>query len=247
MLVDVHCHLDFREFDIDRYDIIDRAKAKGVTAIINNGLNPESNKKTLALCETIDILKPALGMHPMEVSKLEDSTIERELEFINGQRGIAAIGEVGLDFYKGMQPERQIAVFTDFIRLAEHKHLPIIVHTRKAEKECVELLESSSLKKVILHAFQGSKSLAKKAEDNGWFFSLPPSIVYTEQFQQMAKDIAVNQLLTETDSPFLGPVKEEKNEPANVSYVVEKIAELKGMDKEEVKNVIFMTFRRLFG
>lgn len=246
MLVDVHCHLDDKAFDVDRFDVIERAKAKGVVSIINCGTNPESNRKTLSLCEINKIMKPALGIHPMSVVNIPDHVIDREIEFIQNLRRVVAISEVGLDFYKAMERERQIAVFTKFIQLAEKKQLPIIVHSRKAEKECVELLESSSLKKIILHTFQGSKSLVKKAEDNGWLFSFPPSIIYNEQFQHMVKDISISQLLTETDSPVLGPVKGEKNEPANVSVVIDSIAKLKGLDPEEVKNIIYMNFRKIF-
>ncbi len=247
MLVDIHCHLDAKEFDVDRYEVLERARANGVTAIINNGLNPESNRTTLELCENIKMLKPALGIHPSEVSKLEDHTIERELDFINGLRGVMAIGETGLDFYRGMDPKRQIEVFTKFLQLAEARNLPVIVHSRKAEKEVVELLESSNVKNIILHAFQGGRKLMKKAEDNKWLFSLPPSIVYDEQFQMIGKEVAINQLLTESDSPDMGPVKGEKNEPGNVIFTIKKIAQLKGMDEEEVKNIIFMTYRRIFG
>lgn len=245
MLIDVHCHLDFPDFtDLDK--VIERAKKAGVVSIISNGVNQESNRAVLEIAKKYEIVKPALGFYPDEAVKQDDDAVNKEIEFISEQKPVA-IGEVGLDNYRVQNPERQKEVFKRFIHLAEKMNLPIIVHARKAEQEAVELLQSYKLKKVIMHCFSGSLQLAKKIADNGWYFSIPPSIVYTSNFQELVRAVNSTHLLTETDAPFLGPVKGERDEPAFVAFTIREIARIKRIEAEEAENIVFMNYKRIFG
>ena len=132
------------------------------------------------------------------------------------------------------------------IKLAEELKKPIVVHSRKAELKCIEMLESSKNKKIIMHCFSGKKSLIKRIEDNGWFLTIPTIVVRGFQFQDIAKNVPITQLFCETDSPYLSPYKEQMNEPAFVIESYNKIAELKNMDVNEVINNIYMNWQRLF-
>lgn len=246
MLVDVHAHLDLKQFELDLDDVINRARSLGVISVINNGLNPVSNRKTLELSKKYDIVKPALGLYPIDALELSDEELETELSFIRQNKPIA-IGEVGLDYLRSQEKDKQKKIFQRVIALAEELDLPVIVHSRKAELDTVEMLESSKLKKIVMHCFNGEQNLIKRIEDNGWFFSIPPIILRSLHFQLIVNQVSTNQLLTETDSPYLAPPPKKRNEPIFVSKVVEKISEIKNLNQDEVKKIIFMNYKNIFG
>ena len=122
----------------------------------------------------------------------------------------------------------------------------MIIHSRKAEKEVLDVLEEMHAKKVILHCFTGKLKLVERAGKLGYTFSIPPIIHHAQQFQELVKKISITKLLTETDAPFLSPKKGERNEPAYVSITVQKIAEIKGMDVKEVEHSIYQNYQGLF-
>jgi len=245
MLVDVHCHLDFDQFN-DLDEVIERAKEAGLKAILNNGISKKSNRKTLELAEKYPLVKPVLGLYPDEALKMNDRQINAEIEFIKKSKPVA-IGEVGLDGMRVPNMIRQKEVFQKFIELAKELDIPIIVHSRQAEETAVEMLEKAKAKKVIMHCFNGSLKLVKRIEKNGWHFSIPANIVYANQFKELVKTVSSNYLLTETDSPFLGPEKGKRNEPMNVKETIKVIAEIKQIEVEEATKIIFMNYKRLFG
>jgi len=240
MLIDIHAHLDLKHFENDLDDVLERAKKNNVKLITNNGLNPESNRKTLELSKKYEIIKPALGIYPDCVSKID---VDSELRFIKDNA--FAIGEVGLDGTEENM-ELQKEVFIKIIELAKEINKPLIVHSRKAENEVIELLEKNNAKKVILHCFHGDFGLIKKAVKLGYSFSLAPSILRSEHMQKMAKEVPLSHLFTETDSPFLSFDRNARNEPANVIFTVKKIAEIKNLDAKEVENNLFMNYQRMF-
>lgn len=245
MLFDVHAHLNYKAFDKDRDEVIRRAEQAGMVAIIENGTDVESNRRVLELAKNHKIVFPALGIYPSEALVMSDEEFEKELEFISKQN-IVAIGEVGLDFFKVPNHEKQERIFLKFIELAKKMDVPMIVHSRGAEERVFELLQQQGAKKVVMHCFSGSLELAEKAEKAGYMFSIPPAIANSKKFQKLAKRISVSQLLTETDSPFLSPVPKERNEPKNVEVVLKKISEIKKLEFSEVKKIFFMNFRRFF-
>ncbi len=250
LLVDVHAHLDMKEFDSDLDEVIQRAKKQGVKAIITNGINHESNLKVLEISEKYDIVKAALGLYPEYVNEMSDGEIENEIKFIEKNKNkIIAVGEVGLDFKYNddeKQKQRQISAFKKIIKLAKKIKKPIIVHTRKAEQETIEILEKEKAEKVVLHCFSGKINLIKKAAKLKYYFSVPTNIVRSQQFQKMVEIVDLSQILTETDAPFLSPFKDKRNEPAFIIRTINKIAEIKFMDKQEVANNIFMNYQRVF-
>lgn len=261
---DVHTHLDHPMFADDFDTVIARAKKAGVAAIISNGTSPKSNRAVLDLARRYDIVKPALGIHPEDAHAAmpgcgkkelagmpfspEPFDVDEELAFIRKNKNkIIAVGECGLDLHwvKGHLDE-QIGIFRKHIELARKIKKPIIVHTRDAEKESLDLLEEMGAKRVLLHAFGGSKRLMLRAASLGFSLSIPPSIKRSSHFQMIAREVNINQLLTETDAPFLGPVREKRNEPANVALVVDEIAKMKGFTTEDTEQSIWLNYQRLF-
>lgn len=264
ILVDVHAHLDHARFKDDLDRVIENAREAGVKVIITSGVNLKTNKLILEIAEKYDIVKSSFGLYPIDalaaelekdetagfVRDIEETKVEDVLKFIeDNKEKCVAVGECGLDYHwiKDKQEEMK-AVFQKVIDLVEKINKPIIVHTRKAELDCVEMLESSSInpKKILLHCFSGNKKLIQRASDNGWNFSIPPVINRLQHFQMMAELVNISQLLTETDAPYLSPYPGKRNEPAFVVETIKKIAEIKGMTSEDVANNVFMNYQRLF-
>jgi len=258
MLIDAHAHLDHHDFGKDLPEVIKRAKDTGIKIIITNGINPSTNRLALEIAKKYDIVKPALGLYPVNALKkevkntpfsriIEEFDIGKEIAFIEkNQEKIIAIGEAGLDYSSGEQGDGQEGLFEKLIKLAIRINKPIIVHSRKAEEAVLGILEKNKAKKVLLHCFCGKKSLVKRATELGYYFSIPSNIVRAQNFQQMAEIVNISQILTETDAPYLSPFRGKRNEPSFILESVKKIAEIKGMEPEEVANNIYMNFQKLF-
>ena len=250
MLVDVHCHVVFKEFDADREAVIKRAQEAGVVAIINSGTEYDTNIQTLALAKKYDVIKASLGIYPTYVEKLTDQEFERDLEFIKKNKdNIIAIGEIGLDYHNTTDPAL-IKIQQDRLHIILEQlsklNKPFVLHTRKAEKDIIDIVEAKSLKKVNFHCFTGNYKLVKRIIDNGWYCSIPPNILRSLHFQGLVSMMPSSHLLTETDSPYLSPPPKQRNEPAFVRLTVEKIAELKNITSIDAENIIFMNYQKLF-
>lgn len=259
MLIDIHSHLDHCYFKDDLDKVINNAKKANVKIILTAGINPETNRKAFALAEKYDIVKPCLGIYPIQTLQKEIESeeiplkenkfgIDNEIKFIEkNKKNIVAIGEVGLDyFWVKDKIKEQKELFEKMISLAEKLNKPIIVHSRKAEEDAIGMLKSSKLKKIIMHCFTGKKSLVKKIADNGWFLTAPTCITRSIQFQENIKLVPITQLFCETDAPYLSPYKDKRNEPAYVLEAYKKVAEIKGMELKEVINNVWMNWQKVF-
>ncbi len=256
MFVDVHAHLDHALFKTDLDAAIERARQAGVKAIVANGVDPSTNRIVLDLAKKYDIVQPALGIYPpdaLETEAREDKypielkpyDLDEEIEFIS-KSGPIALGEVGLDYKNGENRAMQKKIFQRFIDLSEKMDLPIIIHSRKAENDVLDMLESSSAKKIILHCFSGRHHLVRRAAGHGWSFSIPTNVVRSQHFQTVIDIAHISQLLTETDSPYLTPFRDRRNEPAFVVESLKKIAEVKGLTVEDTANNVFMNYQKMF-
>lgn len=245
--IDIHCHIDrYKEDEIKA--IIKRARDAGVGIILNNGNSIETNKKNIELAKKYSEIKIAMGIHPTELKDLSENEIEKEIEFIKKNKDkIIGIGEVGMDLKESeVEAERQIEIFKKFVKLSIEINKPIIVHSRKAELKCIEILEQMNAKKVLMHCFSGKMSLLDRIQKNKWFISIPSSIKYNSQFQLIAEKMPIEQIFCETDAPFLHPDREMNNEPALVLEAYKKIAEIKKLKISEVEEDIFNNYQSLF-
>jgi TatD DNase family protein len=141
--------------------------------------------------------------------------------------------------------KKQEKIFRELVKLAIKIDVPVIVHSRKAEKECIEILEEMKAKKVVMHCFSGNMKLVGRIIRNKWTVSIPASVKYSEQFQNMAKKIPIAQLMCETDSPFLHPDRQKNNEPALVVEAYKKIAEIKKLETASVERILEDNYRKL--
>ncbi|PIN76454.1 hypothetical protein COV17_02385 [Candidatus Woesearchaeota archaeon CG10_big_fil_rev_8_21_14_0_10_36_11] len=260
-LVDVHCHLNHALFKDDIDSVIQRAKDAGVKSIIVSGTNTESNKQVLELVKHDPILNISLGIHPIDAlglsegetgipKQLKPINIEEEFKFIEKNKSkILAIGEVGMDFHwDKTHHAEQKEIFRKVCTFAVRIKKPIIVHAWEAEEECLDILEAEINGKVpvILHCFGGRKALITRGKELGYYFTVPPSILKSSNFQTLVKKVNLHQLLTETDAPWQSPLKDTKNEPSFVAKTIQKIAEIKGLSVQETAEKIWENYTDVF-
>jgi TatD DNase family protein len=245
-LIDIHAHLESPRFK-DLGKVITDAKKVGVKYIIQSGTDPKRNKKTLEISKKYNIVKPSFGMYP--VGNLAKDT-NKEIEWIKDhKKECVAIGEIGMDFdnhQRKRHHKEQEVLFKKMLTLAKEIDKPVVIHSRKAEKECIEILKDENMKRVVMHCFCGRKSLIKEAVEAGFYFSVPPAITRWHNFQVLVENVPLKQILTETDSPYLSPEAGQTNEPKNVAVTIKKIAEIKDLTEEEVANQIWKNAVEVF-
>lgn len=258
MYIDIHTHLTHARFAEDWLEVLQRAEAAGLTHIVDNGLDPVSNRLVLERASKHASLRPALGIYPLHaVNALlpEDFTLEipkfdvdQEIVFIEqeaAQGSIVAVGECGLDgYWLGEETfAEQERVFERLIDIALRYDLPLIIHTRKLEKRCAEILAHHKVERVNFHCYGGRvKSARAWAEKYGWWFSIPPNVTTSEAFQRMIDLLPAERLLTETDAPYLAPVRGERNEPAYVLGTIKILAERRSWSVDQAKEQVWQNF-----
>jgi TatD DNase family protein len=247
-LVDTHAHLCSPEFARDLDDVLARAHAAGVGAVVAVGETLADAERNIELAGKFPMVKPAAGLYP---TVLDGDQAERMHAFIRcHQAELAAIGEVGLDHWVVQEEadrELQSEIFKGFIRLSREIGLPLNVHSRSAGRHVVTMLLEEGATRVQLHAFDGKASAALPAVEAGYFFSIPPSVVRSRQKQKLVKHLPLSSLLVETDSPVLGPEPGVRNEPANLPLAIRTIAEIKSLPEQSVAGAVCENAARLYG
>ncbi|MBI4145838.1 TatD family hydrolase [Candidatus Woesearchaeota archaeon] len=263
ILVDDHCHLTHELYKPELDTVIKRAQAAGVKAIICSGVNVPTNREVLELAKKhAPLVRCSLGIYPVDALDIApDATglsrqtqhfnVDEEIEFIRkNKEHITAIGEAGLDFHWVKDEnlkKKEKENFAKVIKLAEDINKPLVVHTRDAEADCIAMLESSKVKNVVLHCFTARKHVVKKAADLGYYFSIPSVIEKLQHFKMVAEIANINQILSETDGPWLSPVTGRHSVPEDVLYVVKNVAAIKKFTEQEVANNIWLNFQRVYG
>jgi TatD DNase family protein len=237
MFIDVHCHLEMCE---KPEEILEEAEKKKVI-VTSAGTNEKTNEWLLSQREQAN-LRICLGLYPLEAVKCSDDEVGKIIDIIRkNSKRVWGIGEVGLDYKESAdeeEHEKQKKVFRKFIELAIELNKPVVVHSRKAEEDCISILEELKAKKVIMHCFSGKMSFVKRIIENKWFLSIPTSVNNSEHFQEIINTTPIEQLLCETDAPYLHPDKSWPNSPLNVVTSYKKIAEIKGLNIDEVEKQI---------
>lgn len=246
-MIDTHSHLGDPVFADDLESVLTRARDSGVEQVLAVSEKPADIEHNLRLAREHPMLRPCGGLHP---EFPDDDEAKRCESLIRAHRDeLLAIGEVGLDHWKVQEEERrdlQRAIFVRFIQLSLELDLPLNVHSRSAARPTVELLLGEGAQRVQLHAFDGRASKALPAVEAGFYFSVPPSIVRSRQKQKLVRQLPLDCLLLESDSPVLGPRADERNEPANLAIGLQVICELKSVSREEALETIDENARRLY-
>lgn len=228
---DCHSHVYFDQFEEDREKVLERASERLELAGVA-GCDPDSNDEVLELAENWDIVTPCLGIHPTFTEAF--NSVE-EVENQIRKKKPAAIGEIGLDHHHVTEDgnrERQEKVFRRMLELAEELEKPVVVHSRDAEARAVKVLSEYEVETVMLHCFNGSLELAERAAEMGFMIGVTTQVLYMEHVQKLAETIPLENLLLETDAPFLYP--DGRNEPVKVEESSRKIADLRNIREREV-------------
>lgn len=253
MLIDSHAHLDDSRFDKDREQLIKDLGNNNIELIINPGSDVATSVKAVSLAQKHENIYAAIGVHPHEVEDMEDETIEL-LRSLSKKEKVVAIGEIGLDYYYDNSPrELQKKWFREQIKLAKELDLPIIIHDRDAHQDTYDIikeLKDDSLRGV-LHCYSGGVELAREFIKLGFYISFAGPITFknAKVSKLVAKEIPLEKMLIETDSPYLTPHphRGKRNEPLYVRFVAGEIAQLKGISFDEVMNITNKNARELFG
>ncbi len=253
MLVDSHCHLDFDVFDDDREDMIARAAEAGVGTLVTICTHLSKFEAVRAIAAAHDNIWCSVGIHPHQVSEEGIAPVERLIE-LAADPLVVGIGETGLDYYYDHSPrDDQRANFRAHIEAARETGLPVIVHTRDADDDTAAILVEEAGQGSypgVLHCFSAGRGLAEAALDLGFYISLSGIVTFrnAEGLREIARDVPLDRLLVETDSPFLAPVpnRGKRNEPAFVVHTARAVAELKNVDEKELADTTTRNFFRLF-
>ncbi len=252
MLIDTHTHLEMSQFDADRDSVIDRAKKAGVNYIIAVGSDMAGNEGAISLSESYDCIYCAVGIHPHEVKGADEKAYDRILHLAKKEK-VVAYGEIGLDYHYEFSPkDLQVLHFRKQINLAKELGLPIIVHSREAKVDTMRILAEEGAGQVggVFHCFSGDLEMAREAISMGFYISIAGTVTFEKapKVHQLVKEIPIENLLIETDSPYLAPVpyRGKRNEPAYVRFVAQKIAELKGLTFEDVARITSFNAMSLF-
>lgn len=247
VLVDSHTHIDMRLYNRDRDQVLERARGAGVAAVVDVGCDLDSSREAIRLAAQYSEVFAALGFHPHSAAKMRDSDLERLSELAQHPK-VVAIGEIGLDFYRNLSPrEVQVEAFKKQLALACRLKLPVIVHCRDAQEEVLSILTEwaygaggvGGAKEPlgVLHCFSGDRELSQRYIEMGFLLSIAGPITYpSSHAMEITHHIPLDKLLIETDCPFLTPqpYRGKRNEPSNVSFVAEKIGEIRGVPTDVV-------------
>ena len=247
MFTDTHCHI-FSEYynEIDIQEIIKRAKSLGVTKFINNGTDDKTNHEVIELSKKYPIIYSAIGIHPetIDYSKEDLKYIETNIQ------KIVAVGEIGLDYhYNQIDKSRQKELFKAQLKLALKYNKPVIVHSRDATKDTIDILKEFPGLKGVIHCFSGSLETAKEYIKLGFKLGMNGVITFkNSKFKETLKELPLEALILETDAPYLSPepYRGKKNEPANIIVVAKYISEIKNISLEELSKITEKNVKDLF-
>jgi TatD DNase family protein len=252
MLADSHAHLEMKDFDRDRAEVIKRAEDAGVDLIVTVGTTLDDCRKAVSIAGKYKNVYASIGIHPHDVKDINDGTYDA-LKTLAKMEKVVAFGEIGLDFFRNLSPrETQIRRFGEQLEIAGEIGLPVIIHDRDAHKEAVEMLGKWKRKqRGIIHCFSGDQGMAAKCLDMGFLISIPGAVTFgkSEKLQEVVRYVPVTSLLVETDAPYITPHpnRGKRNEPAYVVHTARKVAEIKGLSLEELASVTYQNTKDVFG
>jgi len=251
MFVDSHAHLEMKEFDSDREDVIKRAGNEGVDCIITVGINLEFSLTAVNLAQKHENIYAAIGVHPHDVARVDHSTYDA-LKTLAQRQKVVAYGEIGLDFFRNISSQaKQLDAFGRQLELAKELNLPVIIHDREAHQQSLETVRASGVRRGVFHCFSGDYEMAKKCMDLGFYISIPGVVTFdkSKTLQDVAEKVPLSSLLLETDAPYLAPVphRGKRNEPSYIVQTAKKVAQIKRITLEEVASKTSANAIHLFG
>lgn len=250
MYFDSHAHYNDERFDEDRDQLLKDIHDKGVEYIINIGADMPSSRESIILAEKYPFIYATVGVHPHEVDEMTMEDIE-ELEGMTMYPKVVGIGEIGLDFYYNHSTEEnQIKWFKVQLELAKKLNLPVSIHSRDASQLTFDIIAESGVKEGVIHCFSGSRELAIEYIKRGFYIGIGGSLTFknARKTVEVVGSIPLDKILVETDCPYLTPVphRGKRNDSSYLPYIMQKIAEIKGITEEEVAKTTLENTKKLF-
>ncbi|MGL5051123.1 MAG: TatD family hydrolase [Fusobacteriaceae bacterium] len=249
-LVDTHCHLDNSQYDYDRENILKEIE-ENMEFVVNIGCDEKSSKKSLELAKKYKNIYATIGIHPTDIAKIFTNDDYETLKNMAKEEKVVAIGEIGLDYHWMTQPEEvQKNWLRKQMELAKELNKPVVIHTREAIADTVEILKEFPEVKGILHCYPGSYETAKEIMEN-YYFGVGGVLTFknSKKTVEFVKCIPLEKIVIETDAPYLTPepYRGKRNHPEYVKFVVQKIAEIKGISYEEVLETTTNNAKKIYG
>ncbi len=252
MIFDTHAHYDDEQFDIDRKELIASIKEAGIGNIVNVGASLETSKNSLLLAHEYDFIYAAVGVHPSEAEELDDAGMEL-LEQLSADEKCLAIGEIGLDYHwPDPAPELQKEWFIRQLELARKVELPVIIHSRDAAEDTLNIMKSEKAEEIggVVHCFSYSKEVAAECVKMGFYIGIGGVLTFknARKMVEVAAETPIDRILLETDCPYLAPepFRGKRNCSLYLPYVVTKMAEVKGISEEDVIRITKENARRMY-
>lgn len=251
-MIDTHAHLDFNDYKKDREDVFNRARKIGVEKIVNIGADLEGSRRSVELAEKYDFIYASVGIHPHEADTLDEDSLA-ELKKLAASPKVKAIGECGLDFYYDNSPRKiQKAAFKKEIELALELDLPLVVHSREAAAETLEILDAAGdlAENLIFHCYAYGPQEIEEIIKRDYYVAFGGLITFNsaEAIRQALKKMPLNRILLETDAPYLTPAphRGQRNEPAYLEHILKKAAAIKGISAEEMGKITTENAERIY-
>jgi TatD DNase family protein len=251
MYTDTHAHLQFDSFDADRELVIQRAIKNQIDAIISIGTDIKSSEQAIAIAKKFAIVFAAVGIHPNDSLDSGEADFAK-IEELAAMAKVVAIGETGLDYYRLYSPkEKQEEALRAQIGIARRLKLPLIIHNRDAHADILGILNEEGAEEVggVFHSFTGEVGFLESVLAKNYYVSFTGPVTFKNvNYHKLIARVPAEQLLLETDSPFLAPVpfRGKRNEPAHLRYIAEKMAQIKGLPLEELARITSENARHLF-
>ncbi len=246
MFIDSHLHLTKRDYDKPVEEVVEDAKKSGVNTLIVSCCEMSDLEESLSLLKYRDVFL-TIGLHPCEADTYTDKDILKIEEVVKTNDKIVAIGEIGLDYYYGKEnKDKQIELFKKQLDLAQKLSLPVVIHTRDAVSDTINILKDYKLKGVI-HCFNGSIETAKEYLKLGYLLGIGGVVAFkNSKLYQVIEEISLRNIILETDSPYLSPDRGKKNEPKNIPIIAARISEIKNVEIKEVADITTQNVMELF-
>jgi len=243
MIIDTHAHYDDKAFDEDRDTLLAGMAEAGISRIVNIGSSLDACRRTLELMDKYNFIYGAIGVHPCDSAELTEESLAWIRE-VSSHEKCVAIGEIGLDYYWD-EPDRDIQKkwFIRQMDIAREVKLPIVIHSRDAAKETIDIMTAQRAQEIggVVHCYSYSKELAKTFLDMGFYFGIGGVVTFSngKKLKEALEYIPMDRIVTETDSPYLAPVpfRGKRNDSTKLPYVIEQIATIKGMSQEDVMQI----------
>lgn len=251
-IFDTHAHYDDNAFDEDREELLLRLQQNGVAHAVNVAANIDECHKTISIVQKYPFLYGAIGVHPDEIALLTEEDMTWMTENAHAEK-IVAIGEIGLDYYWDEAPrELQKKWFARQLEVARTVHMPVIIHSRDAAADTYDIMHAEHAEEIggVIHCYSYSKEMAPKYLDMNFFFGIGGVVTFKNArvLKEVVEYLPIDSIVTETDSPYLAPepYRGSRNHSGNIQFVLQKIAEIKNMDEDEVRKIVYNNALRLY-